>query len=144
MIANRFNNFFVNVGESLANEIPPTDRCPIEYIKYEISEKFYASAVTEDEICKIICNFKNSAVGRDDLRPRIIKLIQNCIKSPLAHICNRSFMTGIFPSELKIANVVPIFKSGDDMVFSNYRPVSVLPVLSKSTHMALITLIDKI
>ena len=104
-----------------------------------------------------------------------MKLIQNCIKSPLAHICNRSFVTGIFPSELKIATVVPIFKSGDDMVFSNYRPVSVLPVLSKilerlmynrlilyinrygllyeyqfgfqkgkSTHMALITLIDKI
>ena len=40
-------------------------------------------------------------------------------------------MTGVFPSELKIANVVPIFKSGDDMLFSNYRPVSVLPVLSK-------------
>ena len=79
----------------------------------------------------MICNFKDSAAGWDDLRPRIIKLIQNCIKSPLAHICNRSFMTGIFPSELKIVNVVPIFKSGDDMVFSNYRPVSVLPVLSK-------------
>ena len=167
--------FFVNVGESLTNEIPSTDRCPSEYIKCEISEKFYASAVTEDEICKIICNFKDSAAGWDDLRPRIMKLIQNCIKSPLAHICNRSFMTGIFPSELKIANVVPIFKSGDDMVFSNYRPVSVLPVLSKilerlmynrlilyinrhgllyeyqfgfqkgkSTHIALITLIDKI
>ena len=40
-------------------------------------------------------------------------------------------MTGIFPSELKIPNVVPILKSGDDMVFSYYRPVSVLPVLSK-------------
>ena len=40
-------------------------------------------------------------------------------------------MTGIFPDELKIANIVPIFKSGDDMVFSNYRPVSVLPIFSK-------------
>ena len=87
--------------------------------------------LTIDEIYKIICNFKDSAAGWDDLRPRIMKLIQNCIKSPLAHICNRSFVTGIFPSELRIANVVPIFKSGDDMVFSNYRPVSVLPVLSK-------------
>ena len=175
IIANKFNNFFVNVGESLAKEIPSTSRCPSEYIRFEISEKFFASTVTKDEIYKIICNCKDSAAGWDDLRPRIMKLIQNCIKSPLAHICNRSFVTGIFPSELKIANVVPIFKSGDDMVFSNYRPVSVLPVLSKilerlmynrlilyinrygllyeyqfgfqkgkSTHMALITLTDKI
>ena len=42
---------------------------------------------------------------------------------PPVHICNRSFETGIFPSELKIANVVPSYKSGDEMVFSNYRPV---------------------
>ena len=40
-------------------------------------------------------------------------------------------MTGIFPREIKIANVVPIFKSGDHMVFYTCRPVSVLPVLSK-------------
>ena len=107
--------FFVNVGESLANEIPSTERCPSEYIKYE----------TEDEICKIICNHKVSAAGWDDLRPLIMRLIQNCIKSPLTQIYNRSFLTGIFPRELKIANVVPIFKSGNAMVFSNYRSVCV-------------------
>ena len=130
-VANKFNKFFVNVCKSLANEIPSIDRCPREYIKVEISENFFVSAVTEDELGKMICNFKDSAAGWDDLRPRIIKLIQSCIKRPLVHICNRSFMTGVFPSELKIANVVPTFKSGDDMVFSNYRPVSMLPVLSK-------------
>ena len=148
---------------------------PERNIKVKISENFFVSAVTIDEICKIICNFKDSAAGWDDLRPRIIKLIQSYIKRPLAHICNHSFIRGIFPSELKIANVVPIFKSGADMLFSNYRPVFVLPVLSKilerlmynrlilyinrhdlfyeyqfgfqkgkSTHMALITIIDKI
>ena len=48
-VANKFNKFFVNVGESLANEIPSIDRCPSEYIKVEISENFFVSAVTEDE-----------------------------------------------------------------------------------------------
>ena len=61
----------------------------------------------------------------------MIKHIKESIIVPLVHICNRSFVTGIFPSELKIANVVPIYKSGDEMVFSNYRPVSVLPVFPK-------------
>ena len=101
--------------------------------------------------------------------------MKDSIKIPLAHIGNLSFDTGIFPVELKIAKIVPIFKSGDDCIFTNYRPVSVLPVFSKimerlmydrlisyilkhkilfeyqfgfpkgkSTHMALITLVDKV
>ena len=79
-VANKFNTFFVNVGESLANEIHSIDRYPSEYIKVEISDNFFVSAVTEDEIGKIICNFHGSAVGWYDLRPRIIKLIQSGIK----------------------------------------------------------------
>ena len=89
IIANKFNHFFVNVGQSLANEIPFTNRWSSEYIKYEISKIFYASAVTEDEMCRIICNFKDSAAGWDGLRSRILKLIHKCIKSPLAHDDNQ-------------------------------------------------------
>ena len=68
----------------------------------EISENFFVSAVTEDEIGKIICNFKDSAAEWDDLRPSIMKLIQSCIKRPCAHIYYRYFMTGVFLSELKL------------------------------------------
>ena len=46
-------------------------------------------------------------------------------------ILNISIIKGVFPDELKIARVVPLFKSGDLMLFSNYRPVSVLPIFSK-------------
>ena len=61
----------------------------------------------------------------------MMKNVKESVKTPLTHICNKSFISGLFPFEMKIANVIPIFKSGDDMVFSNYRPVSVLPVFSK-------------
>ena len=61
----------------------------------------------------------------------MIKNVKELITRPLAHICNSSFTTGVFPSELKLANVAPVYKANDEMVFSNYRPVSVLPVLSK-------------
>ena len=61
----------------------------------------------------------------------MIKKIKHHIAIPLTHICNLSFNTGVFPSELKVANVEPIFKFGDEMLFSNYRPVSLLPVFSK-------------
>ena len=61
----------------------------------------------------------------------VVKHVKEHIKLPLAHICNLSFGTGVFLCELKIANVMPIFKANDEMIFSNYRPVSVLPVFSK-------------
>ena len=92
---------------------------------------FYLSPVAEAEVDKIISNFKDSAAGWDELKPSIIKTVKDSIKIPLAHIGNLSFDKGIFPIELKIAKIVPIFKSGDDCIFTNYRPVSVLPVFSK-------------
>ena len=53
------------------------------------------------------------------------------ISEPISHIINLSISSGIVPKEMKIARVVPIFKSGDRDHFSNYRPVSVLPIFSK-------------
>ena len=130
-IADIFNNFFVNVGSTLAKAIPQVSKSPIEYIKENLENCFYIRPVTEIEIVDIISDFKDSAAGWDELKPSLIKGIKQFIKVPLRHICNLSFSAGVFPWELKIANVVPIFKSGDDMLFSNYRPVSVLPVFSK-------------
>ena len=53
------------------------------------------------------------------------------IALPLTHIINTSLVTGVVPSKFKIAKVIPIFKAGqcDDMY--NYRPISILPSLSK-------------
>ena len=61
----------------------------------------------------------------------IIKRSIGSIFSPLTHIINLSIIHGIVPDELKIAREVPIFKSGDKALFSNYRPISVLPCFSK-------------
>ena len=80
---------------------------------------------------KIIKDFKDSAAGWDDIKPSIIRHVKNLVKKTLAHISNLSFTSGEVPNELKIANVVPLHKSNDEMEFSNYRPVSILPVFSK-------------
>ena len=53
------------------------------------------------------------------------------ISKPLTVIINQCLKIGIFPNQLKIAKVVPIFKSGDDTLFTNYRPISLLPSTSK-------------
>ena len=126
-ISNKFNKFFVNVGSTLASGITPTNKNPSDYMT---SNKvlFVVSSVTDTEIEKIIDNLKESSSGWIELKPRIMKSIKQSITIPLAHISNLTFQTGVFPTELKIANVVPIFKFGDETIFTNYRPVSVLPV----------------
>ena len=60
-----------------------------------------------------------------------MKLSIEFIIDPLTHICNQPLMEGIFPQQLKIANVIPLYKSDDPMHFNHYRPVSLLCILSK-------------
>ena len=59
------------------------------------------------------------------------KSVISCIISPLTSIINVSITTGAVPDEMKIARVIPLYKSGAHNVFTNYRPVSILPVFSK-------------
>ena len=70
--------------------------------------QLHLSTVTENEVLNIIGNFKNSSVGRDELEPNIMKKIRFYVKMSLTHFCNLSFQKGILPTELTIANVVPI------------------------------------
>jgi hypothetical protein len=71
------------------------------------------------------------ASGYDNIPMWIVRRSSHLIIEPLMHLINLSINSGIVPQQLKIAPVVPIFKSGDNSVFSNYRPISVLPISSK-------------
>ena len=88
--------------------------------------------VVEEEVIKIIYKFnQNKSTGHDDIGNFIVKRIAKEISLPLTMIFNTSISTGIVPDELKIAKVIPIYKKDSPEVFSNYRPVSVLPSFSK-------------
>ena len=131
MIAKGFNNFFINIGPTLANKIPADNRSPTLYMKNRVSEAMVITPVIEDEVRTIIKDLKDSSAGWDAISAKVIKATYNSFIHPVTHIMNLSLTTGVFPTELKIARVVPIFKSGDASSFSNYRPVSVLPLFSK-------------
>ena len=62
---------------------------------------------------------------------RIIKLSIDIIVEPLTEIIHLSLVSGSFPDTLKIARVLPIFKTGDPEQLENYRPISTLPGFSK-------------
>ena len=62
---------------------------------------------------------------------KVIKATYKSFLSPLTHVLNLSIQKGFFPDTMKVAKVVPIYKAGDPMAISNYRPVSILPIFSK-------------
>jgi len=131
VIVNEFNDFFANIGASLAQNIPVTQAKPCTFLKGNYNSSFYVSPVIEQELCTVISKLRNSACGLDDLNPEVIKSVSSAIVKPLLHILNLSFQQGIVPTELKSAYITPLFKGGDPMIIKNYRPVSVLPVFSK-------------
>ncbi len=75
--------------------------------------------------------FENKAVGLDRLPGRLLRAAATIISEPLAYIRNLSLQSGIFISEWKHAKVIPLFKSRPAMEKDNYRPISILPILSK-------------
>ena len=85
----------------------------------------------ETEINKIIRALKDSATGHDDISSQFLKLALNSFVDPLTHICNMPLTDDVFPDTLKVANVIPLFKSENSMCFNHYRPVSLLCILSK-------------
>lgn len=101
------------------------------FLSADFSQSMFLDLPTQEETVDI-CKFPTGkSAGYDNIPMSIIKRSINSIFSPLTHIVNLSIIHDVVPNELKIALVVPIFKSGDKALFSNYRPISVLPCFSK-------------
>ena len=130
-IADQFNKYFVNVGASLDEKIPRTNISPTSYISKSITNSIFFEPIIHEEVISIINSLRNSSPGWDNIPADIIKKTCNTFIAPLTYILNLAMLEGIFPDELKIAKVIPLFKAGDTSVFANYRPVSVLPSFSK-------------
>ena len=132
-IANAFNTYFTNIGPSLASNIKTnTDKTFDYFLGRPRALKFTFNQITETDVIKIIDGLpsKNSS-GIDDMSPNLLKSIKHEISKPITLIINQCFQKGIFPDKLKIAKVVPIYKCNDETALNNYRPISVLPSLSK-------------
>lgn len=132
-IVNGFNECFVNLGPKLAAKIVNNNgKQATDYIGNRNVHSMFVVPVTEEETTNIIKGLRNnSSPGWDGIKTSLVKEICDTISKPLTYIINLSLEKGIVPDELKIARVVPIFKGGDKKEQTNYRPVSVLPCMSK-------------
>ena len=73
----------------------------------------------------------NRSPGFDGISFTVLKNCFGALHKPLLHVFNPSIVKGIFPGDLKIARVTPVFKGGDEKNLGNYRPVSALPCFSR-------------
>lgn len=126
-LLNRVNSFFINcAGKTDKNNIKRP-----KPIRKNVSTLFMAPTCCE-EVRDVILKLKNtSSVGEDRIGVRLIKYIVDDIQEPLTHIINLILCTGIFPEKLKIAEIKPIHKKGDKSDVTNYRPIALLPNISK-------------
>ena len=88
--------------------------------------------VDSHDLKQIIKGIKTSrSNGNDGISSELLKLISNDIADSITLIINHSLKSGIFPNQLKIAKVTPIYIKDDKKIITNYRPIFVLPVVSK-------------
>jgi hypothetical protein len=148
-IANVVNSYFANIGPSLADKIKNTEKNPhLTYLYNKISASLFLNPTTKTEIIEIVSAFKTkTSYDSDSINMNILKSIIDCIVIPLEHIINLSITKGEFPSKLKIGRIIPVFKKGDPSDPCNYRPISILPQISKIFEKIyfsrLVTFLDK-
>ena len=128
-IANEFNNYFVSTGLKLASYQTPTTLNPLNSLQFN-ANSLVIDHIEEIEVVRIINSLNNSSPGWDCIPAKLAKRVLNYYIKPLTFLINQSFHDGIFPDELKLAKVIPIYKSGSTMELNNYRPISVLNIFS--------------
>ena len=142
-IANAFNDHFVgvisrlmrdsrssvmNAGRNLMSRLDIIDITA----QREIRPPFRFKEVTERSVLAQLRRLKiGKATGLDNIPARLLKNNAVIIAKHLARIINASLQRGKIPSAWKRACVIPLFKKGSVMNMDDYRPISVLPAISK-------------
>ncbi len=134
-ISNKFCEYFSQVGQKYADRIPDSQESPLDYLKKKRSrncKSLYMGPTDSEEIKAMLGSMKSKkSAGNDDLNSQLLKAIAGNITIPIALLINKSLVSGIVPDSLKIAKVIPVYKGKAKDDFSNYRPISLLPVVSK-------------
>ena len=130
IIANEFNKYFTSIASSIMPpgdiELGQSNECHTNRPMFSLP--FVTVQFVLDTIDKMSVNV---ATGLDGVSCKIVKLSKLVIAPTIAGIINKSFTLGTVPETWKEARVTPIHKAGDMTCVGNYRPISVLPILSK-------------
>ena len=133
IIAEKFNEYFASIGTTLATAILNNTNITYQhFLRRPTIEMFVFHPINEETTKRIINNISSKpSCGLDGLSSNLLKAINGNICNCITLVINQSLTTGIFPEKLKLAKVIPIHKKNDNTIFDNYRPISILPTISK-------------
>ena len=131
-IANVFNNYFASVAETAKQNINYSHKHFSEYLKHQCNNSIFIQPTDSEEIANIISSLDiNKTCGPFSIPNKILILLKHDISKQLADLFNLSFSSGSFPSILKTAKVVPVFKTGSKLDCCNYHPIYLLSNVEK-------------
>ena len=128
-----FNEYFVHVGTKLAAQLPESNQSFNFYLpEIHANQSFRFEKIDSSDVIREIKNFKlKKASGYDSISARCMKENTHVLAPILTNLLNQMFEQSVFPDCLKIAKVIPLFKKGAKTNATNYRPISILSILSK-------------
>lgn len=137
-VCNVLNNFFTTGVSSELPGGPPNTANIKKYLSPVPNCKFDFRKVTESEVFAVLAKIGNPSAGHDGIKAHIIHYVKDILVSPLTHIVNSIITNCVYPTHLKGARVIPIHKGGSTGDPTNYRPISVLPVINKVVEKLLV------
>src|SRR5688572_1861759 len=124
VMSEKFNNYFANVAQDLVEKIPASNNTIQTYLDTPLPTSFAIYPTSPAELISINHTLKIShSAGFDEIDPTVVSPVFDLIAAPLSDIINCSLSSGIVPSALKIAKVLPIYKQGQEEELTNYRPI---------------------
>ena len=131
-ICDQLNEHFATIGKKLGSSIKPNKEIYSEYMQSAVSNSFVLFETEESEISFLIDQLNaKKATGHDDITAKVIKMSKIVLVPFLTKFINEAMMGGVFPTVLKIAKVIPLYKGGEKCNPTNYRPISLLTHISK-------------
>ena len=131
-ISNIFNNYFSSIANKTKLNISFSHKYFSDFLKNRTNTSFFVSSTDKTKIENVISSLdSNKSVGPNSIPTKVLKLLKNDISSQLSEIFNISFSSGVFPSILKTARVIPVHNKDSKLDFSNYRPISFLSNIEK-------------
>lgn len=139
--ADDLNLYFATIGEKTSDSIKKIDKDPCDFLKAckSNAKSFWLAPVSEEEVTRLIRSLKcKNSKDVYDMSTSFLKEILLEITNPLTMLINKSFIEGYFPDELKVAKIIPVPKEkGEVENINKFRPISILPTISKVFEAAL-------